>query len=196
MLADLGVTQSHLRPHLANDNLFSESRFKTLESHAAFGSIELARLHCQDFFSWYNAEPLPLRARASSHSVRKDLSMQLSESGGRHGQDTDLRQDRPARLLRRNRYQWKPIQERPGHRVHPGPDHSTRSKTATTTTTTRSTTPASTPATTSTSVPSPASERSTPMLPGRRWGRTQIVGHGRSEHRWAGRRHPRPTIRT
>ena len=36
MLADLGVTQSHLRPHLANDNLFSESRFKTLEYRSDF----------------------------------------------------------------------------------------------------------------------------------------------------------------
>jgi len=30
MLADLGVTKSHSRPHTSNDNPFSEAHFKTL----------------------------------------------------------------------------------------------------------------------------------------------------------------------
>jgi len=58
LLADLGVTQSHSRPHVSNDNPFSESQFKTLKYRpdfpARFASIEAARAHCQDFFSWYN----------------------------------------------------------------------------------------------------------------------------------------------
>ena len=60
LLADLGVTQSHSRPHVSNDNPFSESQFKTLKYRpdfpGRFGSIEEARLHCQDFFGWYNDE--------------------------------------------------------------------------------------------------------------------------------------------
>jgi putative transposase len=58
LLADLGVTQSHSRPHVSNDNPYSEAQFKTLKYRpgfpARFGSIEAARAHCQDFFPWYN----------------------------------------------------------------------------------------------------------------------------------------------
>jgi putative transposase len=58
LLADLGVIQSHSRPHVSNDNPFSEAQFKTLKYRpdfpGSFGSIEAARLHCQSFFGWYN----------------------------------------------------------------------------------------------------------------------------------------------
>jgi len=58
LLADLGITQSHSRPHVSNDNPFSESQFKTMKYRPAFpgkfGSIEDARAHCQVFFPWYN----------------------------------------------------------------------------------------------------------------------------------------------
>jgi putative transposase len=60
LLADLGVTQSHSRPHVSNDNPYSESQFKTLKYRpdfpGRFGSIEDARAHCQAFFGWYNNE--------------------------------------------------------------------------------------------------------------------------------------------
>ena len=60
LLADLGVTQSHSRPHVSNDNPYSEAQFKTLKYRpgfpARFTSIEAARAHCQDFFPWYNSE--------------------------------------------------------------------------------------------------------------------------------------------
>jgi putative transposase len=60
LLADLGITQSHSRPHVSNDNPFSEAQFKTLKYRpyfpARFTSIEHARAHCQDFFPWYNHE--------------------------------------------------------------------------------------------------------------------------------------------
>ena len=60
LLADLGITKSHGRPHVSNDNLYSEAQFKTLtyrpEFPDRFGSIEHARAHCGDFFSWYNTE--------------------------------------------------------------------------------------------------------------------------------------------
>ena len=58
LLADLGVTQSHSRPHVSNDNPFSEAQFKTLKYRPdfpkQFGSLEAARDHCQRFFTWYN----------------------------------------------------------------------------------------------------------------------------------------------
>jgi len=60
LLADLGITQSHSRPHVSDDNPFSEAQFKTLKYRpdfpARFASIEAARLHCQTFFPWYNDE--------------------------------------------------------------------------------------------------------------------------------------------
>lgn len=58
LLADLGVTKSHSRPHTSNDNPFSEAHFKTLKYQPKFperfGSIEDARAFCRTFFHWYN----------------------------------------------------------------------------------------------------------------------------------------------
>ena len=60
LLADLGVTKTHSRPHVSNDNPFSEAQFKTLKYRptfpARFGSIQDARAHCHGFFPWYNIE--------------------------------------------------------------------------------------------------------------------------------------------
>jgi len=60
LLADLGVTKTHSRPHVSNDNPYSEAQFKTLKYRPGFpdrfASIEQARAFCQDFFRWYNAE--------------------------------------------------------------------------------------------------------------------------------------------
>ena len=60
LLADLGVTRTHSRPHVSNDNPFSEAQFKTLkyrpEFPERFGSIEDARAFCRQFFAWYNTE--------------------------------------------------------------------------------------------------------------------------------------------
>ncbi len=60
LLADLGVTKTHSRPHVSNDNPFSESAFKTRKYRRdfpkCFGSIEDARAYCVDFFAWYNGE--------------------------------------------------------------------------------------------------------------------------------------------
>jgi len=60
LLADLGVTRSHNRPHTSNDNPFSESHFKTLKYQPQFpqrfGCIEDARSFCRRFFDWYNQD--------------------------------------------------------------------------------------------------------------------------------------------
>jgi len=58
LLVDLGVKRSHNRPHVSNDNPFSEAQFKTLKYHAAFpgefGSLADARQWATAFFTWYN----------------------------------------------------------------------------------------------------------------------------------------------
>jgi putative transposase len=60
LLSDLGVTKSHSRPHVSNDNPYSEAQFKTLkyrpEFPERFGCIEDSRSFCQGFFGWYNKE--------------------------------------------------------------------------------------------------------------------------------------------
>ena len=60
LLADLGVTKTHSRPHVSNDNPYSEAQFKALKYRPdfprRFGSIEHARDHSADFFPWYNTE--------------------------------------------------------------------------------------------------------------------------------------------
>jgi putative transposase len=60
LLVDLGVIKTHSRPHVSNDNPFSEAQFKTLkycpEFPANFGSIQDARAFCRRFFDWYNNE--------------------------------------------------------------------------------------------------------------------------------------------
>jgi putative transposase len=58
LLADLGVTKSHSRPHCSNDNPYSEAQFKTLKYRPdfpdQFGSLEDARTFCGAFYRWYN----------------------------------------------------------------------------------------------------------------------------------------------
>ncbi len=60
LLADLGVTKTHSRPYVSNDNPFSESAFKTLKYRPGFperfGCIEDTRGHCACFFDWYNRD--------------------------------------------------------------------------------------------------------------------------------------------
>ena len=60
LLSDLGITKTHSRPHVSNDNPYSESQFKTLKYCPAFpvrfGSIQDSRSFCQGFFPWYNKE--------------------------------------------------------------------------------------------------------------------------------------------
>ena len=60
LLADLGVTKTHSRPHVSNDNPFSEAQFKTLKYRPdfpeRFGCEQDARHSCADFFEWYNRD--------------------------------------------------------------------------------------------------------------------------------------------
>jgi putative transposase len=58
LLADLGVTKSHSRPYVSDDNPFSESQFRTMKYRPdfpeQFGSIHDSRAFCHPFFDWYN----------------------------------------------------------------------------------------------------------------------------------------------
>ena len=60
LLASLDVTASFSRPHVSDDNPFSESQFKTLKYHSTFperfGGIPDGKAFCESFFPWYNRE--------------------------------------------------------------------------------------------------------------------------------------------
>lgn len=60
LMMDLEVTRSHSRPHVSNDNPYSEAQFKTMkyrpEYPTRFNSIDAAREFCMAFVPWYNKE--------------------------------------------------------------------------------------------------------------------------------------------
>ena len=60
LLADLGVTKTHSRPYVSDDNPFSESQFRTMKYRPQFpdrfGSIQDGRAFCRPFFQWYNTQ--------------------------------------------------------------------------------------------------------------------------------------------
>jgi putative transposase len=60
LLADLGIEASHSRPHVSDDNPYSEAQFKTMKYAPSFpdrfGGLDDARAFGQVFFTWYNEE--------------------------------------------------------------------------------------------------------------------------------------------
>jgi len=60
LLASLGITKTHSRPHVSNDNPYSEAQFKTIKYCPAFpdrfGSYQDAQGFCHPFFRYYNHE--------------------------------------------------------------------------------------------------------------------------------------------
>jgi putative transposase len=60
LMSDLGVNESHSRPHVSDDNPYSEAHFRTLKYSPdypdRFGSLVHGRQWCQRFFPWYNQE--------------------------------------------------------------------------------------------------------------------------------------------
>lgn len=84
LLLDLQVIKSHSRPHVSDDNPYSESQFKTLKYRPdfpeRFGCIEDARAHCQQFFQWYNAEHRHCGiALMTPHTVHHGLAIELTQ---------------------------------------------------------------------------------------------------------------------
>ena len=88
LLADLGVTKTHSRPHVSDDNPYSEAQFKTLKYRPdfpqRFGCIEDARTHCEAFFHWYNHEHrhsgIALLTPADVHMGRTEERVQMRQT--------------------------------------------------------------------------------------------------------------------
>ncbi len=60
LMADLGVTKTHSRPYVSDDNPYAESHFRTMkyrpEFPERFGCSQDSRAFCRQFFAWYNRE--------------------------------------------------------------------------------------------------------------------------------------------
>jgi len=97
LLVDLDVARSHSRPHVSNDNPFSEAAFKTLKYCPAFpdhfDDLDHARAFCKEFFDYYNHEHyhsgLGLHTPASVHfgtaaAIRADRAEVLAAAYARN----------------------------------------------------------------------------------------------------------------
>ena len=97
LLIDLEVAKTHSRPHVSDDNPYSEAQFKTLKYRPdfpeRFGSIEDARANCQKFLRWYNHEHrhggIGLMAPAAVHhgtaaAIRAQRSCTLNAAFAAH----------------------------------------------------------------------------------------------------------------
>ena len=84
LMADLGVTKTHSRPHVSNDNPYSEAQFKTLKYQpdypTHFGCLQDARSWAKSFFDWYDYEhhhsALGLHTPADVHYGRAQAVLQ------------------------------------------------------------------------------------------------------------------------
>jgi putative transposase len=87
LYADLGIGKSHSRPHVSNDNPFSEAQFKTLkyrpELPDRFGSVQDTRSHVNPLLRWYNDEhkhsSLVLLTPADVHYGRADAIIAIRQ---------------------------------------------------------------------------------------------------------------------
>ena len=81
LLSDLGVTKSHSRPYVSDDNPFSEAQFKTLKYRPGFperfGSIHDAKTFCRTF------APAPLLAAEDVDGGRLLPESRLGQHDGR-----------------------------------------------------------------------------------------------------------------
>jgi putative transposase len=111
LLADLGVAKSHSRPHVSNDNPYSEAQFKTLKYRPdypdRFGSVADARRWGRGFFAWYNDQHhhsgLGLLTPAVVHTgraetVRQQRQVVLRQAYHAHPERFTKGQPRPAKL--------------------------------------------------------------------------------------------------
>jgi putative transposase len=88
LMANLGITKTHSRPHVSDDNPYSEAQFKTLKYCPAFperfGSIEDAAAFCRAFFPWYNHEHrhsgIGLMTPATIHHGKSEVVSQVRQA--------------------------------------------------------------------------------------------------------------------
>jgi len=111
LLADLGVTKSHSRPHTSNDIPFSESQFRTFKYRPdfpdRFGTFEDTQAHCARFFTWYDDDHrhsgIGLHTPADVHygraeAIREQRGVVLLDAYAKHPEDSSARSPRHRRF--------------------------------------------------------------------------------------------------
>jgi putative transposase len=106
LLADLGVTKSHSRPHCSNDNPFSEAQFKTFKYRPdfpdRFGSLAHARSFCAAFYRWYNHahrhSGIGMHTPADVHHVRAARRSTLTAAYAAHPERSVREPPQPPQL--------------------------------------------------------------------------------------------------
>ncbi len=121
LFALLGVTRSFSRPHVSDDNAFSEAQFKTLKYQPdypnGFASQMHARAWCQEFFAWFNDE---------HHHSGIALFTPADVFNGRIEEVTECRQTALNDAYKANPGRFPngpPIARRPPEAVHINPLH-------------------------------------------------------------------------
>ena len=96
LLSDLGVTKTHSRPHVSNDNPYSEAQFKTLKYRpdypGRFGSIINARSWGRGFFDWYNNQHTCACTQCRCHHTGLALLTPADVHSGRAAEKLQERQ--------------------------------------------------------------------------------------------------------
>ena len=102
LLADLGVTQSHSRPHVSNDNPYSEAQFKTLKYRPGFPrrfDLDRGRPRALPGLLRLVQQPAPPRRPRPAHRRRRPPRPGCSRAGC-PGPGADHRLPRPSRTVR------------------------------------------------------------------------------------------------
>ena len=90
LMSDLGITKTHSRPHVSNDNPYSESQFKTLKYHGSypkkFNSLFESKIFLNNWFEWYNY-----------HHHHSGIQM-MTPNQVHHGLDKKIREKRQSVL--------------------------------------------------------------------------------------------------
>ena len=121
LMSDLGVTKTHSRPYVSDDNPYSESQFRTLKYRPdfpeRFGSIQDSRAFCQRFFAWYNNEHrhsgIAMLTPAMMHfnEVQKVLAQRQTVLDAAYAKNPDRFVKRPPKPLQPPAAAWinKPV---------------------------------------------------------------------------------------
>ena len=121
LMSDLGVTKTHSRPYVSDDNPYSESQFRTLKYRPdfpeRFGSIQDSRAFCQRFFAWYNNEhrhsgiAMLTPAMMHFHEVQKVLAQRQTVLDAAYAKNPDRFVKRPPKPLQPPTAAWmnKPV---------------------------------------------------------------------------------------
>jgi putative transposase len=120
LLVDLDVNKTHSRPHVSDDNPYSEAQFKTLKYRpnfpARFGSIEDARAHCQEF----SGGTTPSIVTPASHSCRPiSCTTDDRPHSPRNAVSRSMPPLSPIRLVSRALHLDRPAYRLPFGSIHP-----------------------------------------------------------------------------